>query len=106
MANLSITYLSDEYYPRRSLSWLRDVQVVRMEVIGEDCCWHIRHYNESFETPMHYEHLGSKFNATYTEEEHLQNQQTELEKDPGSLNEQLRHFIFSLIIQFTSTFTS
>ena len=91
MANLSVTYLSDEYYPRRSLSWLRDVQVVRMEVIGEDCCWHIRHYNESFETPMHYEHIGSKFNATYTEEEHLQNQQTELEKDPGNSNIQSRY---------------
>ena len=91
MANLSTTYLSDEYYPRRSLSWLRDVQVVRMEVIGKDCCWHIRHYNESFETPMHYEHIGSTFNATYTEEEHLQNQQTELEKDPGNLNIQLRY---------------
>ena len=78
-----------------------------MEVIGENCCWHIRHYNESFETPMHYEHIGSTFNATYTEEEHLQNQQTELEKDPGysNTNEDIFH-AFIVIIQFTSTFKS
>ena len=78
-----------------------------MEVIGKDCCWHIRHYNESFKTPMHYEHIGSTFNATYTEEEHLQNQQTELEKDPGNLNIQLRYIsCFYYIIQFNSVFKS
>ena len=77
--------MTKSFYPRRSLEWIKEMEVVWIENIGDVCCWHIRHYNETLETPMHYEHIGIGFNFTYAEKDHLQNQQTELEKDPGIL---------------------
>ena len=54
-----------------------------MRVVGNDCCWHIRHYFETTDKPMHYEHLGANYNTEYSQNDLLQNQQTSIEKDPG-----------------------
>ena len=80
-----ITNLTENYYPRRSLSILRSRKVVGMKVVGDNCCWHIRHYYENTVKPMHYEHLGINYNREYSQNGHLQEQQTSIEKDPGKL---------------------
>ena len=55
-----------------------------MKVVGDNCCWHVRHYYDTTDKPMHYEHLGANFNSKYSQNGHLQEQQTSIEKDQGS----------------------
>ena len=79
------TNLTENYYPRRSLSFLRERNVVGMVNVGKNCCWHIRHFYDTAVKPMHYEHLGANFNRRYSQNGHLQQQQTSIEKDPGNI---------------------
>ena len=81
-SDVTITKLTNSYYPRRSLSWLREQEVLWMKLIGDNCCWHIKHYEEMFDTPMHYEHIGIGWDKQYPQKGHLQNLQTSLQKDP------------------------
>ena len=79
------TNLTENYYPRRSLTFLRERNVVGMVNVGKNCCWHIRHFYDTAVKPMHYEHLGANFNRRYSQNGHLQQQQTSIEKDPGNI---------------------
>ena len=98
---MQTTNLTENYYPRRSLSFLKKRNVVGMRVVGNDCCWHIRHYFETADKPMHYEHLGANYNTEYSQNDLLQNQQTSIEKDPGivlTISRNQRAFYFEFMV--------
>ena len=82
-SDVTNTKLTNSNYPRRSLSWLREKEVLYMKLIGDKCCWHIKHYKKMFDTPMHYEHIGIGWDKPYPQKGHLQNLQTSFQKDPG-----------------------
>ena len=83
LSDLSTTNLTDCFYPPRSKGILKDVELVRIEVMGEGCCWHIRHYDKSTGLQRHDEHLGHNYNASYVGEVDIQQWHTSAEKDPG-----------------------